>query len=87
MDFRFRHEYDRRLKVALAGCGGHAFRNILPALNYLPVDLLATCDIDASRAEAYARTFGAQRSFDSFDQLLEWAEKRSAPKPPEERTV
>ncbi len=56
MDFLFRHEYQRRLKVCLVGCGGHAFRNILPALNYLPVDLVATCDIDAGRAEAYART-------------------------------
>src|SRR5436309_1164248 len=73
MDFRFRHEYDKHLRVALAGCGGHAFRNILPALNYLPIDLAATCDIDAARAAHYARTFGAERSFDSFDELLAWA--------------
>ena len=76
MEFRFRHEYDRRLRVALAGCGGHAFRNILPALNYLPVDLLATCDVDAGRAQAYAQTFGAQRAFTSFDDLLAWAPER-----------
>lgn len=73
MDFRFRHEYDKHLRVALVGCGGHAFRNILPALNYLPIDLAATCDVDADRAERYARTFGAERSFGSFDELLEWA--------------
>ena len=73
MDLQFRHEYERRLRVAVVGCGGHAYRNILPALNYLPVDLLATCDIDSARAEAYARTFGAGRAFGSFDDLLAWA--------------
>ena len=73
MEYHFRHEYERRLRVAVAGCGGHAYRNILPALNYLPVDLLATCDIDPGRAQAYAQTFGAQRAFTSFDDLLAWA--------------
>jgi predicted dehydrogenase len=73
MDFRFRHEYEKHLKVALVGCGGHAYRNILPALNYLPVELAATCDIDAARAAQYAKTFGAGHSFGSYDELLEWA--------------
>ncbi|HJW49607.1 MAG TPA: Gfo/Idh/MocA family oxidoreductase, partial [Candidatus Limnocylindria bacterium] len=61
------------MRVALVGCGEHAFRNILPALNYLPVDLVATCDVDLGRAEAYARSFGAERSFGSFDELLRWS--------------
>ena len=73
MEYPFRHEYERHLKIAVVGCGGHAYRNILPALSYLPVQLLATCDLDAGRAEAYARTFGARRAFASFDDLLEWA--------------
>jgi predicted dehydrogenase len=73
VEYRFRHEYERHLKIAVVGCGGHAYRNILPALSYLPVQLLATCDLDAGRAEAYARTFGARRAFASFDDLLEWA--------------
>ena len=70
MDYRFRHEYERHLRIALVGCGGHAYRNILPALNYLPIELAATCDVDQTRAERYARTFGAERAFDSFDRLL-----------------
>jgi predicted dehydrogenase len=73
LDIRFRHEYDRHLRVALVGCGGHAHRNILPALNYAPVELAATCDIIPAQAEGYARTFGAGRSFGSFEQLLDWA--------------
>lgn len=73
MKIQLRHEYDRRIGIALVGCGGHAYRNILPSLNYLPVTLVATCDIDSERASAYASTFGAARSFASFDELLEWA--------------
>jgi predicted dehydrogenase len=73
MEYRFRHEYERRLSVALVGCGGHAYRNILPALQYVPVDLQATCDIDLARAQAYARTFGAERSFGQYEELLDWA--------------
>ena len=73
IDFRPRHEYESHLRVALVGCGGHAFRHILPALNYLPIQLVATCDVDAGRAEHYARTFGAERAFASYEQLLEWA--------------
>lgn len=73
LDIRFRHEYGRRLRVAVVGCGGHAYRNILPALNYLPVALLATCDLAPERAEAYARAFGAPQAFGSFDALLDWA--------------
>jgi predicted dehydrogenase len=73
LDIRFRHEYDRHLRVALVGCGGHSYRNILPALNFLPVELVATCDLDEARANAYARTFGAEHAFTDYKQLLDWA--------------
>lgn len=73
MDIRFRHEYDRHLRVAVVGCGGHAYRNILPALTYLPVELVATCDRDEARATSYARTFGAKRVFADYQDLLHWA--------------
>lgn len=68
---RYRHEFDRRLRVAVVGCGGQAFRNILPAFSYAPVDLIATCDLDANRAESYASQFGARRWYVSLGELLE----------------
>ena len=37
---------ERRLRVGLVGVGSHANRNILPALHFLPVDLVALCDLD-----------------------------------------
>ena len=65
------YEYERRVRVALVGCGGQSFRNILPTFYYAPVDLVATCDIDAERAAVYARQHGAERSYGDYRTLLE----------------
>ncbi len=64
------HEYERRVRVALVGCGGQSFRNLLPAFHYAPIDLIATCDIDANRARAYGRRHGAERSYGDYHELL-----------------
>lgn len=69
-DVRYQFEYDERLPVAFIGAGGHSFRNVYPALQYAPVDLRAVCDVDASRAQAYARTFGAAASYDDYREML-----------------
>jgi predicted dehydrogenase len=64
-------EHDRRLRAGFIGCGGHSFRNVYPVLRYLPVDLVAVCDLDLARAETYARTFGAARAYDDHQQMLD----------------
>lgn len=40
----YQREYPRRLRAAMIGIGSHAYRNLLPALNYLPVELAAVCN-------------------------------------------
>ena len=65
------HEYEQRLRIALVGCGGQAFRNLLPSLHYAPVELVATCDISGDRAAAYARHHAAARSYTDYETLLE----------------
>lgn len=55
----YQREFPLRLKVALIGAGSHSYRNLLPAMNFLPVTLVAVCDINASLAEATARQYGA----------------------------
>jgi predicted dehydrogenase len=67
----FATEIEHKLRVALVGCGGQAYRNILPSLHYAPVELVATCDVVPGRAASYARQFGAPASYDSYDRLLE----------------
>jgi predicted dehydrogenase len=66
----YSHEYPRRLRAAFIGCGGHAFRNVYPALQYAPVELVAVCDLKAENAAAYAAQFGARQSFTDHQTML-----------------
>ncbi|MGI8914245.1 MAG: Gfo/Idh/MocA family oxidoreductase [Chloroflexota bacterium] len=68
---RYNFEYERRVRVGFVGCGGHAFRNVYPALRYAPVDLMADCDFDLERAKVYAREFGAAQAYGSHTATLE----------------
>jgi predicted dehydrogenase len=65
------NEEGPRLRVALVGCGAHAYRNVLPALDLVPVDLVATCDQHRSRAEKYAVHFGAEAAYTSLKDVIE----------------
>ncbi|MBQ6322865.1 MAG: Gfo/Idh/MocA family oxidoreductase [Lachnospiraceae bacterium] len=40
----YQREFDQRIRVALVGIGSHAYRNILPVLHFLPVELMAVCN-------------------------------------------
>lgn len=68
---RYNFEYPRRIRVGYIGCGGHSWRNVLPTFQYAPVDLLAVCDRTAEKAAAYARQFGALRTYTSHREMLE----------------
>jgi predicted dehydrogenase len=55
----YQRNFDQKLRVGVVGLGGHAYRNLLPTLHYLPVELAALCDVDAdrlARTEAEYRT-------------------------------
>ncbi|MGH2370329.1 MAG: Gfo/Idh/MocA family protein, partial [Chloroflexota bacterium] len=67
----FAHEAKERLRVACLGTSGHAFRNYLPVLPFLPVELVAQWDPDLDRARAFARQFGAgEAAYDDVGRLL-----------------
>lgn len=61
---------DDRIRAAFIGCGGHSFRNIYPTFRFAGVELVATCDLSADRAAAYARLFGAERSYTDYQEML-----------------
>jgi len=42
----YQRDFERRLRIGVVGVGHHSYRNILPALHYLPVDLVALCDMN-----------------------------------------
>ena len=69
-DVRYSFEYERRLRVGFVGAGGHSWRNVYPTFRYAPVDLVAICDLDQPRAAAYARMFGAERTYADYREML-----------------
>ena len=71
LDFHGRLIEGRQLRVGFIGCGSHAYRNIYPTLQFAPVQLVATCDLDVDRARAFAATFGAEAAYADHGRLLE----------------
>ncbi|WP_284645446.1 Gfo/Idh/MocA family protein [Paenibacillus silviterrae] len=54
----YQRDADKKLKVAVVGLGSHSYRNILPALTYLPVELVAVCDVNGELAASTAKQYG-----------------------------
>jgi predicted dehydrogenase len=42
----YQRAFERLLRIGVVGVGDHAYRNLLPALHYLPLQLVALCDLD-----------------------------------------
>lgn len=71
MSIKYNFEYDRKIRAGFIGCGGHSFRNIYPSFQFAPVELVAVCDLDRSRADIYKNLFGAKHSYDDHLEMLE----------------
>ncbi|MCL4674643.1 MAG: Gfo/Idh/MocA family oxidoreductase [Pararhodobacter sp.] len=70
----YQREFENRVKIGLVGLGSHSYRNILPSLTYLPVELVAVCDLDAGLAEKTARQYGVRDVYSDVDEMLEKAD-------------
>jgi len=40
----YQREFDRKLRVGIVGAGSHMYRNLLPAIHHLPMELVAVCN-------------------------------------------
>lgn len=58
------------VRAGFIGCGSHSFRNLYPTFQFAPVNLVATCDLDARKAEAFATKFGAKSAYSNHHQML-----------------
>ena len=57
----YQREFDRLLRTAVVGIGSHSYRNILPVLHFLPVELAAVCNhSDRRLAERTAAEYGCR---------------------------
>jgi predicted dehydrogenase len=62
-------DFERRVRVGVVGVGQHAYRNVLPALNFLPAELVAVADVNSELAERTSRQFGSTRAYGSAAEM------------------
>ena len=65
----YRREFDRKLAVGVVGVGSHCYRNLLPCMTYLPVDIRAMCDVNVELLNATADEYGVQRRYRSAGEM------------------
>ncbi len=56
----YQREFKTRIKVGVIGAGSHSYRNILPVMNYLPVELLAICDPNEELGKSTAKQYACK---------------------------
>ncbi|HET7092986.1 MAG TPA: Gfo/Idh/MocA family oxidoreductase, partial [Thermomicrobiales bacterium] len=69
----YQREHERRLRAGIVGVGSHSYRNLMPALHYLPVELAAVCDLDESLARKTAAEFGVGQVYGSTAEMYDKA--------------
>ena len=45
----YQREYDKKARIGIVGAGSHTYRNLLPALHFLPAELVAICNRSEER--------------------------------------
>ncbi|MCH2663420.1 Gfo/Idh/MocA family oxidoreductase [bacterium] len=61
----YQRDFEKRLNVGVIGLGSHSYRNVLPAMHYLPVKLKAFCDLDIDLARRTGEEYGVSSCYTS----------------------
>lgn len=59
----YQREFTRRLRLGVVGVGSHCYRNLLPCLHFLPVELVACCDRDPKALAGVAGEYRVEATF------------------------
>lgn len=65
----YQRDVEKKVRIGLVGVGDHAYRNILPTLTFLPVELVAIVDINADLASRTANQYGLATSYTSTAEM------------------
>lgn len=65
----YQREFEHVLRVGVIGVGSHSYRNILPALHYLPVHLVALCDLDPALLQRTAAEYGVDALYTDAERM------------------
>ncbi len=66
----YQRDFKTKLKVGLVGVGSHAYRNVLPTMTFLPIELKAFCDSDLDRARLTASQYGVSSCYQTIEEML-----------------
>lgn len=69
----YQRDFGQKLRVGVVGLGGHAYRNVLTTLHYLPVQLAALCDVDADRLARTEAEYRTGATFTDAETMLRQA--------------
>lgn len=67
----YQRDFEKKLNVGIVGVGSHAYRNILPTMTLLPVNLKAICDIDLKKAQITASQYGVNSVYQSSKEMYQ----------------
>lgn len=70
IDFKGKLVNEPEIRAGFIGCGSHSFRNLYPSFQFAPVNLVAVCDLDLGKAEAFAAKFGAESAYSDHHRML-----------------
>jgi predicted dehydrogenase len=70
IDFRGSVSSEREVRAGFIGCGSHSFRNIYPVFQFVPVKLMAVCDLSVEKARAFAAQFGAPKAYSDYREMI-----------------
>lgn len=62
---------EAEIRAGFIGCGSHSFRNLYPTFQFAPVNLIAVCDLDGRKAEAFATKFSAKSAYTNHHEMLD----------------
>ena len=65
----YQRDFQQKLRVGIVGVGSHAYRNLLPAMNFLPVTLAAICDTNLDLARKTATQYGVPACYEDAGEM------------------
>ncbi len=66
----YQRDFPNRLRVGVVGVGSHAYRNVLPAMHHLPVQLVAFCDTYIDLARRTAPEYGVVNCYATLGEMI-----------------
>lgn len=65
----YQRDAEKKVRVGVVGLGSHSYRNVLPTLTYLPMELVAVADVDENVGAKTAQQYGLAKAYSSATEM------------------